>query len=130
MCQNNFMEKKIIRWIGVILWMGVIYYFSDQPDLKSSLPSMWDFIFRKIAHVSEYFVLSYLIFLATRDSFRLSEIKIFFVSFMFPFVYALFDEFHQTFIFKRHGSLLDVGVDLIGIIFFIILLRKHKRRYL
>ena len=124
------MTKKIIRWISVIFWMGVIYYFSDQPDLKSSLPTLWDFIFRKIAHVSEFFVLSYLIFLAIRDSFRLPEIKIFFFSFVLPFMYALFDEFHQTFIFKRHGSLLDVGVDLIGIIFFIILLRKYKMRYL
>lgn len=124
------MPKKIIRWAAVILWMAVIYYFSDQPDLKSSLPTLWDFIFRKIAHVSEYFVLTYLIFLAMRDSFHSSEIKIFFISFAFPFVYALFDEFHQTFVFSRHASLLDVGVDAVGIIAFIILMKKYKTHYI
>ena len=47
------MIKKCINWLYVLLWMCVIFYFSSQPNLKSDLPSMWDFILARGARTDE-----------------------------------------------------------------------------
>ncbi len=57
-------QRQFLNWLAVILWLGVIYYFSSQPELKSQLEPFIDLICRKIAHMAEFFVLAYLFFRA------------------------------------------------------------------
>ena len=122
------MFKKFIHWVFVLLWLSVIFFFSSQPDLKSSLESYWDFIFRKIAHVSEYFVLSYLSFRAF-DSYGFPFSSVLLHSIIFTLFFAAFDELYQTTIHGRVGSLMDVVTDSIGIWCFVLLsLYYHSRR--
>lgn len=119
--------KKILSWILVLVWMMVIFYFSDQPDLRSSLPGFWDTVFRKVAHISEFFVLTYFVNNALRESgLKFSEIII--LSCIFSLLYAMLDEYHQLFIFKRHGSFTDVGIDSLGIIVFAVLMLYYKSK--
>lgn len=122
--------KTIISWILVILWMGVIFYLSDQPDLKSSFPGGVDFILRKAAHITEFAILTLLIWRASTESVnpesRKSR-KLIVLAFLFAFFYAISDEYHQTFIFGRVGSPKDVAIDSIGIIIATIVIWKKNR---
>lgn len=119
------MSKKILSWLAVIAWMVVIYYFSAQPDLKSSLEPFWDLIFRKIAHLAEFFVLAYLLFRAY-ESQGLTIKKSLFFAFIFSLAYAAFDEWHQSLVAGRTASLIDAGIDSGGILAFIILRVNQK----
>ena len=120
-------KKQIVNWLAVIAWIAVIYYFSHQPDLKSELEPFWDLIFRKIAHMAEYFVLSFLLFRAWSGH-NLSFKKSLILSVVFAVLYAGFDEWHQTSISGRQGSIKDVGIDSIGVLSFVILSFIYKKK--
>lgn len=94
-------------WLLVILWMFVIFYLSHQPELKSGLEDWLDFVLRKIAHITEYAILCFLLIRASKNKKW---------AFLIAFLYACSDEFHQLFVFGRHGSPRDIGIDTIGII--------------
>ena len=110
----------ILNWLVVLFWMGVIYYFSDQPNLKSELEPIWDLVFRKIAHMAEYFVLAYLLFRAcNKTGFKPKRSLVYAV--FFSLTYAISDEYHQSLVGGRTASPVDVFVDSLGIFGFIIL---------
>jgi VanZ family protein len=108
----------VLNWLAVFVWLGVIYYFSSQPNLKSELEPLWDLVLRKIAHLTEFFILAFLLFRAYQS---------YGVNFRQALVFALaaavgaagFDEWHQSFTPGRTPSLIDVGVDSFGAILFI-----------
>jgi len=73
----------------------------------------WGWIVRKIAHMTEYamlFVLTFRVILLYQPL-NLS----YWVSAFCCLSYALSDEFHQTFIPGRTGTLADVGIDMTGV---------------
>lgn len=108
------MFKFLKNWLPVIAWAGLIFFLSSQPELKSGLPIFLDFALRKAAHMAEYMVLSFLIFRALqRHSLRFK--KSLFLTAIFSFLYALLDEYHQTFVPGRQGSMFDVLIDVFGI---------------
>lgn len=121
------MTKKSLNWLFVFLWLLVIFWFSTQPSLKSDLPTLWDTIFRKIAHMSEYFVLTYFFFQAIRDYISKNK-RALFASLIFGIIIASLDEFYQTFITGRTGSIIDVGIDTIGVFAFVFLSYIYSRR--
>lgn len=97
--------------------MGLIFYLSGTPDLKSTLPSEWDLILRKGAHVFEYFMLALLIWWGIKHvpTFKITQVQI---ASIIAFLYAISDEYHQTFVPGRHGAASDVAIDTVGIILF------------
>lgn len=113
MFKNNILFL-IKYWLPVILWMGVIFYFSGQPDLSSGLPHFYDWILRKAAHITEYFILTVLLLRALKRNFNLKKALLW--STIIALIYAFSDEYHQTFIEGRFGDIKDVGIDSIGII--------------
>lgn len=122
------MKMCLFNWMAVIFWMTVIYFFSDQPNLQSSFPSFWDMIFRKLAHIAEFFVLTFLLVRALQCQIRSFVIIIFF-SGMLSLIFAISDEFHQTFVSGRHGSFSDVVIDSFGIaLFFLMWFFEDMRR--
>ena len=99
-----------------IFWLGAIFFFSSIPDLKSSLPSIYDFIFRKIAHFTEYFVLAFFalkIFTYEELKNKKFDHNVLFV-FLIIFLYASSDEFHQLFVSGRHFAIRDILIDFSG----------------
>jgi VanZ family protein len=97
--------------------MGLIWYLSDQPDLKSNLEQ--DFLLRKVAHVTEFAVLTFMVSYAGRFSFsRRSTVTL---AVVWAAIYAGLDEWHQSWVMGRHGSLVDVGIDVVGIVVAIII---------
>ncbi len=105
---------KIFKlWLPVIIWAGLIFYISNIPHLKTSLE--YDFILRKIAHIIEYFILTFLLHRAFKGSFDMDGFSLFIYSTALLLCYAASDEFHQLFVPGRGGSIRDVAIDAIGI---------------
>ncbi|NUM25141.1 MAG: VanZ family protein [Candidatus Buchananbacteria bacterium] len=120
-------RQIIFWWLATLLWFGVIYYFSNQPDLKSQFLPSWDLVLRKIAHLAEFFVLAYLFFRAYQ-SVGFSKIKSLIFALMFSVLGAVFDEWHQSFISGRVASITDILIDSIGALGFSVLQFNHLRK--
>lgn len=118
------------HWLGVIIWAGLIFFLSSIPNLESGLAN--DFILRKLAHMFEYFVLTWLLYSALSNHYLQSEKKhpphwqaLLFVL-LLAVLYATSDELHQTFVLDRSGNLRDVAIDSVGIVLATFFLYKKK----
>jgi VanZ family protein len=104
--------------------MAVIFWLSAQPNLDSGL-GLWDDILRKLAHMLAFGGLALLWYWTLRPAahrrFALA------MATAVSLLYAITDEYHQSFVEGRTGSPLDVGVDLVGILFAGLLLRYDQR---
>ncbi len=108
--------KKLKLWLPVIVWAGVIFGFSSLSINKEASFSWLDFIVKKTAHVVEYFILYWLLVRAWSEKMTKVNKKVFGFSLLVALLYALSDEWHQTFVPGREGTLRDVGFDTIGIL--------------
>lgn len=105
---------KIKNWEipALILWMAMIFWFSSIPNLSSGLEE--DFALRKLAHCLEYAVLAFLFFRVLSG-----KVKNFWSAFwgaiILSIIYAITDEYHQTFVFGRSGEIKDVLIDSVGV---------------
>ena len=115
--------KFIKLWLPVFVWGYIIYYLSDIPGLGTGL-GVWDLILRKGAHITEYFILTILLVRAFRRSFRMSFAFLIFWPSVISFLYAVSDEYHQSFIKNRCGTSWDVLVDTVGILIVVYLYIK------
>lgn len=103
-----------VRWgwlSATAVWMVGIWYLSDQPDLSTGLSS--DFFWRKLAHIAEYAGLVFL--LAHTLSGRWRERSVLLPAAGIALVYAILDEWHQSWVVGRHGTWRDVAIDALGI---------------
>lgn len=107
------------RWLPVLVWAGVIFAFSSIPSLNSGLGT-WDYVLRKGAHMTEYAILAVLLVRATGS---------YAWAFAVAVAYAGSDELHQTFVRGRHGSPVDVGIDAVGALIGLSLLRSKLNRW-
>ncbi len=101
--------------------MAVIYFLSAQPDLSTGL-GFWDLVLRKLAHASVFGLLTLLWFRALGPVTRRALLA----AVVIAFLYAISDEYHQTFVDGRHGSPVDVGIDSIGIAAAVLLVRSRR----
>jgi len=122
------------RWLPVVVWLALVFFmstgtFSSEntfsvvrpilaflfPGLSFDQVTMIHGIIRKGAHVFEYFVLGLLLLRAFRArafgewKWRSSLLAVLGVA-----LYALGDEFHQSFVPTRTASMMDVGIDTTG----------------
>ena len=104
-------------YLPLILWAGLIFYFSSLPNLKSNFPEVWDLILRKTAHLIEFGVL---VVLALRIGLRGEKAKsrkwVYIVALLFCLLYAVSDEYHQSFVGGRAMTLRDVLIDSLGMV--------------
>jgi VanZ family protein len=124
-------------WLPLIVWMILI--FSASADTQSTqhtsrilepfLRWLWPdispgnienvrWVFRKLAHLTEYAILAWLWWRALQQpkrsdvgrwSWRVAGLALGAVV-----LYAASDEWHQTFVANRTGSVRDVGIDTLG----------------
>lgn len=133
---------KLVKYLLVIIWMILIFYFSNQPANNSSIQSKGVIIksitavtkivnknisekelekiiyitekpVRKSAHIFLYFVLAILVTWLLK-SYNLEYNQIFLYSIMICILYSFSDEIHQLFISGRSGSIIDVFIDNLG----------------
>ena len=112
--------SRLRRYLPALVWMGVIFALSAQPDLSTGLGT-WDFVLRKLAHMSEYAVLWLLWWraLGLRRPLLAAAIAV---------AYAATDEVHQTFVAGRHGTPVDVAIDAVGVSLCAALALRARRR--
>jgi VanZ family protein len=104
---------KLIRFLPALLWMGVIFYFSTRSTTGVPGTYAQRFIILKSFHLIEYAVLFLLLFFGFQA--RLP-------SAVMAYLYALSDEFHQSFTPGREPKFRDTLIDLTGIFIGMILL--------
>jgi len=109
--------ERFKLWLPVIIWAGIIFSFSSMAINKETEFSWLDFIVKKTAHVVEYAILYWLTFRAFSEKGKIIQKKYFLIPFLLCFIYAMSDEWHQTFVAGREGTLRDVGFDTIGALF-------------
>ena len=114
-------ETWMSRWPPLVLltlplvWMGLIYFFSAQPTLPSAPDAFADLLLKKGAHMAVYAVLVLLWWGAVRTRrFYLAPVLPIAVAWLIAIVYAVTDEFHQTYVPGRNGTVVDVVVDGAG----------------
>lgn len=120
------LRKFFWYWLPALLWLGGIFFLSAQPSLRVSTVNWQDFILRKLAHFSEYFILSSLVFRGFHYGSGISRKKSLIMAFLISFIYAASDEFHQTFIFDREGRARDVFIDTAGNLVSVLVLWSGK----
>jgi VanZ family protein len=98
----------VSRYAPPLAVMVLIFALSATPDLSSGLGA-WDFALRKLAHITIYAVLWLTLVRATdwRRPILATAIAI---------LYAISDEFHQSFVDGRHGTPVDVAIDTLGMV--------------
>lgn len=99
-------------WLPVAAWCGLIFALSSVPGLESGLS--WDFTLRKGAHMFEYAVLFLLIRRALAGTTQFSRGACVSTAVMLAVLYAVSDEFHQSFVPNRGASSFDVMIDAVG----------------
>ncbi len=88
------------------MWAGAIFYFSSLRQVKVSDFLFWDLVSKKIAHVCEYAILYFLIYMASNKNFILAYIV--------TILFAVPEEVRLTFVQRRCGTTLDLGFDSSG----------------
>ena len=150
MISQNF-KKIFLLWGPVVLWCGVIFTLSSIPTLPKVGFIWWDFVMKKSAHIIEYGILYFLLWRAvTRANFQFSIFsaswriqsifnfkisnntkKINKIYWLIPLflglLYAISDEYHQSFVIGRTSKVRDVGFDLLGMLIMLYWLKKKVK---
>ncbi|MGD9684376.1 MAG: VanZ family protein [Candidatus Obscuribacterales bacterium] len=132
---SGSLSSPVIRWGLVCLWMLVIFLFSHQPysgRITEEYLGGLNVPVRKLGHLAEYFVLFLLVhwaMIAPRNpgDKEHGRAKFFIIPSVISVLYAMSDEFHQTFVAGRSASLSDVLVDATGVLMAVIALKLYRR---
>ena len=143
--QNH--QTRIWRYAPLLLWMAFIFLastgaFSGENTSRILRPLLlWLFphvseeqiavihlLIRKFAHFSEYAVLGFLAARAFAGSAqRLLRGHWTTVSAILVVIYALLDEFHQSYVASRSASIFDSLIDIAGGLFALICFAYFRR---
>jgi VanZ family protein len=127
-------QKQLLKaWIAAILWLWVIVLESSNIASSENTSRLfypllhflfglgpghfptWHAVIRKTGHFVGYFTLSLLLFRAWRETFPFPALRWSIqwarISFFMTTLVACLDEWHQTYLPKRTGSLHDVLLD-------------------
>jgi VanZ family protein len=141
-------KKRLLRYGPVVLWAALIFIFSSglfsgsntstivRPLVQWVYPSISDAalglvhgLIRKASHFVEYAILALLAARAFRTSSRdFLRNHWFAVSLMLVALYALSDEFHQSFVSSRTASIYDCLIDIAGGLAALTVLRVRSAR--
>ncbi len=106
------MKQFLKYWLPPLAWMTLIFAFSAQPSLPSA-PNRWDALLKKTMHALAYGALARLYLRALRAQCPRAQWARA-ASWVLALIYALSDEYHQTLVPGRNGSLTDVTIDALG----------------
>ncbi len=97
-------------WLPALVWLAIIFAFSTRHG-GGHLPAA-EIVLRKLAHVTEYLILTLLLLRALRRSEVALALP---VAIAAALAYAASDEWHQSFVPGRTATPRDVAIDGIGI---------------
>jgi VanZ family protein len=100
------------RWIPALLIMILIFFFSSLPSERVPYLGGLDFLVKKGSHAIGYGLLGLSYYYALPRS--LSRVYRWLLAFIMAILFALSDEYHQSFVHGRNSSLGDVAIDGFG----------------
>lgn len=135
--ESSLTTRVLKYWLPVLFMIGAMYYASTdvfsgentrniverivlwfKPHTHEHTLMKINYLVRKLAHFTEYAVLAALLFRAFRADSRLGwRWRWAAYSFGMALIWALLDEFHQTFTHTRGGSIYDSLLDTSGALF-------------
>jgi len=95
--------------LAPLLWMGLIFFLSAQPDLPHPQTGWLNLLLSSAAHIFMFGVLAVLWAWALGQG-RHGWL----VALALTVLYALSDEFHQSFVPGRHADPFDLVCDALG----------------
>ena len=149
---SSRLKSFVVYWLPVAGMMLLIFLASGssasfsssrhyiEPILRWFLPGITEHgvrrtiaVVRKSAHVGEYAVLSFLVWRALRKPHRNDQRpwtwKEPAIVLLGAALYAISDEWHQSFVPNRQGAIADVFIDLSGATLVILVVwLQHRRR--
>jgi VanZ family protein len=143
--------ERVWRYGPLLLWMLFIFLASTAqlsasntsriirplllwlyPGISEENLAFAHFIVRKLGHLTEYAILGLLAARAfIKSSHQLLRRRWFLSALLLVIIYALSDEFHQSFVPERTGTIYDSFIDITGGFIALLLLlirRKIKRK--
>jgi VanZ family protein len=140
--------SRIRRYAPLIVWMGFIFFASTGefsasntsriigpllrwlfPDISEENLLLAHYITRKVAHFTEYAILAWLAArVFTTSSRQTLRRQWFLISFLLVVVYSLSDEYHQSFVASRTGTIYDSFIDMSGGLAALIIYALWRRR--
>jgi VanZ family protein len=128
-------SRQIVRWLEAVAWMGLIFSFSGDSfassrtlavlrycnelfhlSLTGETLSLLNVAIRKTAHFGDYFVLGLLVYRAMAGGISRFTLRFACWTMLVGLLYALSDEYHQSFTRFRTPSLYDSGLDFAGVV--------------
>jgi VanZ family protein len=133
MDQPSFLDR-VSRYLPLILWLAFIFFASSNGFSASNTSPiigplvLWlfpntspetlvtiHFFTRKLAHFTEYAILGFLAVRAFSNSHKPFLRRHWFViTLILVVIYALSDEYHQSFVPSRTASIFDSLIDVAG----------------
>lgn len=115
---DDFNAANTSRIIGpLVLWLF--------PNTTPETLDVIHFITRKVAHFTEYAILGFLAARAFRKCLRPAiHERWFLICVALIVVYALLDEYHQSFVPSRTASIFDSFIDMAGGLTALLIVRK------
>jgi VanZ family protein len=114
--------SRLDPWLPPLVLMAVIFALSAQPNLDSGLGTI-DFIGRKLVHMTEYGLLTFLWWRALRT---IAPARALALAFAIAVTYACTDELHQRSVKGRDGTPRDVAIDTAGATVAVVLIRRRR----
>lgn len=142
------MARLLSRYLPLVAWLAFISFASSAsfsagntsrfigpfilwffPNTSQETLLVVHIITRKLAHFVEYAILGLLAARAFRTSPRPAiHQRWFLISATIVVTYALMDEYHQTFVPTRTGSIYDSFIDIAGGLTALLVIRWRTRR--
>jgi len=101
---------RVRRWIPALVIMGLIFLASSIPADRMPNAGSFDLPVKKGGHFTGYVLLA----LGFLRGMRPGKSKKLFLVLLMCALYAVSDEFHQSFVSGRNPSPIDVGIDVLG----------------
>lgn len=131
---SQSVQQRLWRYGPLVIWMAFIFFASTSefsasktsrfirplllwlfPNITEARIALFHASTRKAAHFTEYAVLGLLAARAfSGSSHRWLQRAWFQAATVLIVVYALTDEYHQTFVASRTGSIYDSAIDIAG----------------
>jgi VanZ family protein len=102
----------ILRWFPSLILMAVIFFLSGQPASNLPFFGEYDVLIKKLGHATGYALLGLAYYFALPPRLRVGYRWA--LALLMAILFALSDEFHQSFIEGRTSSLVDVLIDTAG----------------
>lgn len=108
--ESDALSKGIVKKVVV----GLDIMTEDEANSTHyTVIETWDHRLRKATHFTIYFILAFVIYLVIYTIVRRKGAS-FILAWLIATVFAIFDEYHQTFVDGRGGQLSDVVLDSMG----------------